>query len=197
MNIRFHPLRHGEFPERTRPRKSSLFKVDWRSTLADLERELEYLGASEVVISAGLTDDDIRIDGWPKANARPWHPGVIVSFDSKHGPLRYFCDEYDDAYRSYGRYLTGYQANLRGVSLGLEALRAVDRYGITRRGEQYTGWKQLTSGNGGPTTRAEAETVIAKYGGLKEALFKSHPDHGGSTGEFATVQAARKLLEAL
>lgn len=196
MNIRFHPLRHGEFPERTRPRKSALFQVTWNAVLNDLEKELDYLGAKEVVISAGLHEDDIRIDGWPRANAKPWHPGVVVSFDSKHGPLRYFSDEYNDDY-AYGRRLTGYQANLRAVSLGLAALRAVDRYGITRRGEQYTGWKQLTGGNGGPTTRAEAETLIAKYGGLKEALFKSHPDHGGSTGEFAMVQAARKLLEVL
>lgn len=195
MNIRFHPLRQGEFPPRTKPRKSALFKVSWNTVLNNLEREIEYLGAQEVVISAGLYDDDIRIDGWPRANAKPWHPGVIISFDSKHGPLRYFSDEYNDDYQAYGRRLSGYQANIRAVSLGLAALRAVDRYGITRRGEQYTGWKQLSSGNGGPTSRAEAETIIAKYGSLRDALFQSHPDQGGSTEAFAEVTAARKLLE--
>jgi hypothetical protein len=39
-----------------------------------------------------------------------------------------------------------WEHNVRSIALGLEALRAVDRYGITRRGEQYAGFMQLTSG---------------------------------------------------
>lgn len=31
--------------------------------------------------------------------------------------------------------------NVRSIALGLEALRAVDRYGISRRGEQYAGFR--------------------------------------------------------
>lgn len=192
MNIRFHPLRPGEFPDRTRPRKSPLFKVAWNKVLNDLESELEFLDADEVILSVGLNESDIRLDGWPRANANPWHPGIIISFGSKFGPLRYLCDEYEETW--YGAKLNSYQANLRAISLGLAALRAVDRYGITRRGEQYTGWKQLTGSRVGPQSRAEAETLITKYGDLKTALFQSHPDHGGSTEEFAAVQTARELL---
>jgi hypothetical protein len=33
--------------------------------------------------------------------------------------------------------------NARAIALGLEALRKVDRYRITKRGEQYTGWSAL------------------------------------------------------
>jgi hypothetical protein len=33
-----------------------------------------------------------------------------------------------------------WQHNVRSIALGLEALRAVDRYGITRRGQQYAGF---------------------------------------------------------
>jgi hypothetical protein len=37
--------------------------------------------------------------------------------------------------------------NIRSIALGLEALRAVDRYGISRRGQQYAGFRAaLTSG---------------------------------------------------
>jgi hypothetical protein len=40
-----------------------------------------------------------------------------------------------------------WQHNIRSIALGLEALRAVDRYGISRRGEQYAGFRAaLTSG---------------------------------------------------
>lgn len=209
MNIRFYPLRQGEFPARTKHRKNSLFKVGWNTVLRDLETELGHLGAKEVVISAGLYDDDIRIDGWPRANAKPWHPGVIISFDSKHGSLRYFSDEYDDGWS--GRYLVGYQANIRAVSLGLSALRAVDRYGITRRGEQYTGWKALATG--GPKSKLEAAAIVLAAAGvdgvepnfalnddeylkrqIAAALRASHPDHGGSLEAFNDVQNARKVL---
>jgi hypothetical protein len=41
-----------------------------------------------------------------------------------------------------------WQHNVRSIALGLEALRAVDRYGITRRGEQYAGFRAaLTAGS--------------------------------------------------
>lgn len=40
-----------------------------------------------------------------------------------------------------------WQHNVRSIALGLEALRAVDRYGISRRGEQYAGFRAaLTAG---------------------------------------------------
>lgn len=40
-----------------------------------------------------------------------------------------------------------WQHNVRSIALGLEALRAVDRFGISRRGEQYAGFRAaLTAG---------------------------------------------------
>ena len=36
--------------------------------------------------------------------------------------------------------------NLRGIALGLEALRKVERYGIAKRGQQYAGFAELGSG---------------------------------------------------
>jgi hypothetical protein len=38
-----------------------------------------------------------------------------------------------------------WQHNVRSIALGLEALRAVDRYGITRKGEQYAGFRAALS----------------------------------------------------
>lgn len=40
-----------------------------------------------------------------------------------------------------------WQHNVRSIALGLESLRAVDRYGISKRGEQYAGFRgSLTAG---------------------------------------------------
>src|SRR5947208_1880483 len=79
-----------------------------------------------------VTESDIRLDGRPRARAVASHPGVVLAFDSRHGPLKYAVDTFDR-----------WQDNLRAIALGLEHLRAVDRYGVTRRGEQYTGWRQI------------------------------------------------------
>jgi hypothetical protein len=46
--------------------------------------------------------------------------------------------------------MPGWQANVRAIALALEALRAVDRYGVTKRGEQYQGWTAL------PAARAQS-----------------------------------------
>jgi len=53
---------------------------------------------------------------------------------------------------------------MRAIALSLQALRAVDRYGVARRAEQYRGWKQLPSATpafSGFVTRAEAAMWLA------------------------------------
>jgi hypothetical protein len=117
-------------------RSRYVMRAGWQNTLDLLARELDYLDARHIVIQADFSESDLRVDGMPRSNARaPYHPGVRIAFKSKHGPLTYATDAYEF-----------WQHNVRAIGLGLEALRAVDRYGVTRRGEQYTGWKQLGAG---------------------------------------------------
>lgn len=203
---RFRPIQ--QWPgENTRNRRTSNFSASWSATLSLLDRELCQLGAQNVVIQVAVTEGEIRNDGYPRANARPVHPGVIVSLDSAYGPLSYPCDTF-----------TSWQDNLRAVALALEALRAVDRYGVTKRGEQYTGWKQLPSGTPMPAamTREQAAAYIAEYadptaaipgmeqallaGRMVEASYKAaaknlHPDRGGSTETFQRLQEAKRVLD--
>ncbi|HTU15669.1 MAG TPA: hypothetical protein VMF31_10750 [Solirubrobacterales bacterium] len=165
------------------PRRSMFKRGHYTATLTLLERELSHLGAKNVVIQVDLREDQIKVDGWPKAGVR-WgdHPGVIVAFDSKHGPLKYATAEFDR-----------WEDNLRGIAKGLEALRMVDRYGITKRGEQYTGWKALPAA--GETEQSQIDRgrgLIADYHGVNAALRATHPDHGGDPEDFMAVQAARK-----
>lgn len=181
MDIKCRPI--STFPDEfhSPPTFSNPFRSGWTATMELLTKELEKLGASGAVIELALTENEIRLDGWPRSGARPSHPGVVVSFDSRHGPLRYGTDAFPD-----------WQANVRAIALGLEALRKVERYGIGKRGEQYQGWRQLTAGP--VMTREEAQALLDEYGGERKALQASHPDTGGSQEEFEKVQGARETL---
>jgi len=138
-------------------RKYSLFKVTWEDTVALLYDEVEWLGGKgPVVIQADLSERDIRLDGTLRANAAPGaFPGVIVSFDSAWGPLRYATDTY---IQGVSRKMKSWQHNVRAIALSLTALRAVDRYGVSKRGQQYTGWKALPSG--GQVTFPSADEAL-------------------------------------
>lgn len=186
-------------------RHDSQFTASWSDTVNLLEKEVGMLAGHSVavVVQLAVTESDCRLDGWIKANARAAHPGAILAFESKHGPLRYSTDLYRHGSTYGGRYLVGWQANVRAIALGLEALRKVDRYGIARGGEQYRGWRaipQTTGGTSNPlgflavvadTPLAECDDPKVLY---KRALIKAHPDHGGTPSRLAEVMdAGRKL----
>lgn len=179
----------------------SRFDTTLGKTLNLLRRELEMLGATQIVVELDVRDRDIRLDGYPRADSRPLSPAVAVSFKSKHGPLRYATAEY-----------TTWQDNVRAIALSLEALRMVDRYGVSKRGEQYRGWKELAAGPVDPVTlvqtRDQAWEVICREGDLplgasadideaiRRALLRAHPDRGGTDDRFRLVQRAREVLGA-
>ena len=195
----FRPLPVWPYQSTRNRRSASTFRAGWVNTTELLQAEVEYLGGHQRIIQAGFGESEIRLDGLPYANARtPVHPGVIVSFESKHGPLQYATDEH-----------ALWQHNVRAIALALKALRAVDRYGVSKSGQQYAGWKQLTAGSG-ITSRGNARALLTKLSGVnfqnliasppdlqaayRKALFVSHPDHGGTTDQFAAVQDAGRLL---
>lgn len=199
--VTFRPLPVWPHPETGRyaRRSSSTFRATWSDTLDLLDRELRHLNASGVLIAAGFREQDLRIDGWPRADARaPGHPGVEVSFDTnRHGRLVYATDV-----------CTRWEHNIRSIALGLEALRAVDRYGVTRRGEQYAGWRELTSEASmvvQVTSVSQARRILEEIAGsglgvetatlVRLALKKAHPDAGGTADAVALVMRCREVLE--
>jgi hypothetical protein len=177
MRLIFRPLeRWDRKTDAARPH--SPFRAPYQDTIDLLEREVRMLGARQVVIELAIQESDLRLDGQPYASTKPRHPGVTVAFESRHGALKYTADKF-----------ATWTENLRAIALGLEALRKVDRYGMTSRGEQYAGWKALPAG--GPTPEQGA-AIIREHGNLKRALLATHPDHGGDPEQFAAVQAARE-----
>jgi hypothetical protein len=209
------PLGPWTEPVTKERRSSARFRADWASTLKFLAYETELLGADLVVVQVDADEDDIRRDGMLRARARVGFPGVRVSFTSRHGPLMYATDTYESCY-SDGP--PGWQANVRAIALALEALRAVDRYGVSKRGEQYTGWRAITAGGSpDPTmTPQEAAYLIAHTAALsggrwtvhdvftdptargdayRLAARANHPDAAGGTAEvFAQLSLAREIL---
>lgn len=195
MSYQFRPLGDWQGPS-TRNRQWPRFKAGYQDTIDLLCSEIDKLAGRHVVIQVDLQERDIRIDGLPRANARHGnHPGVIVSFESRFGPLRYATDEF-----------TEWRANLRAIALSLKALRDVDRYGVSKRGEQYTGWKALPAGNGhGFSNADDAARWIENQVGerppgvtLREmyrALAKDlHPDRGGDPAQWDKLDQAKQLL---
>lgn len=167
----------GPLPDPIRSR----FESTWSSTLDLLDREAFQIGATEIVLAGGWLPSMIRRDGWPKAGARLDHPRVIVRLvGTTHGELLSYPSARFDHW----------QDNVRAVALALEALRKVDRYGVTRRGEQYRGFAQLPAGRTTPDA-IHGHDLIERHGGVVAALKATHPDHGGDADDFADVQAAR------
>lgn len=183
------------------------FTAGWQNTLDLLCYEVSRLGGRQVTVGIDVTSGDFRRDGMLRQDARVGFPGVRVTFDSRHGTLVYGTDVYKD-----------WRDNVRGIALGLEALRAVDRYGVSRHGQQYSGFKALPAGTGGPAntnmTRESAASLLALHSGIDgigaadlldspaqvrraylAAASLTHPDAvGGHAETFVAIETAYRLL---
>lgn len=169
-------------------------------TLKILDRELDELGARDADLLVAIDASQFRLDGRPRAQAKAEHPGVILSFTSPVvGSLSYPCDTF-----------TTWEDNLRGVALALEALRKVDRYGVTKRGEQYRGFLAIEGATAMPagfSSVGEAELFIMNLLGdadldamsqasiIRAAKRAAHPDTGGSAELFQRVTLAEQYLK--
>lgn len=127
----------------TTGKTASQFSAKWGATLELLGAEVDHLKGRDVVIEMDVGEQDLRLNGELRANARPATPGVVVAFESKHGPLYYRCDRF---YTNWAHQGPDWQHNVRAIALTLQALRAVDRYGATETGQQYAGFKALPAG---------------------------------------------------
>lgn len=176
-------------------RKHAPFRATYAKTLDLLESELSKLRAKDILIQAYFEHRDIRNDGWPRSSARPKEPGVIVTFTGKSGVMSFPCDRFN-----------GWEDNLRAIALSLEALRQVDRYGVTRNNEQYRGFARIAAPQ---DTRQEAVAFFSKVTGLSPREIQAdpqgayrlaaralHPDTGGDHAQFVKLQEHWKVMAA-
>jgi hypothetical protein len=192
------------------------FKATWSKTKALLMRELEKVGAKGAVLMTGHYPRDITREGLPRVDARsPRFPGVVVAFQKwnlsvkRYDVIQFPCETYDH-----------WEDNLRAIALSMEALRAVDRYGVTRHSEQYAGWTKKVESRagvqGGKLSPESAALVLAACASASGEQFSSaliqsdecemersykvaakevHPDVGGSEASMAKVNEARKVMQ--
>lgn len=170
------------WPYPPRAQSSSTFQVSWARTLEDLGDEIERTGGSDVLIGVVADPSQFTLDGRPRAGFKVLHPGAEVSFDVGARRLAF----HTDAYKSL-------HFNLREITLGLEALRAVDRYGITSTAEQYAGFAMLPPGGPDPV---RGRQLVEAAGGMRQAERRHHPDAGGDQRDFVDVQAYKKSIAA-
>ncbi len=203
LEYEIRPL--GTWPgQRTLNRKRSAFKIVESKVLQHLHREIRHLWGEQVVFRLAVREQDIRQDGLLRANARPVDPGVIVEFTAEkltgEPRLLYRCDTFSNWWH-----------NLSAIARALEALRMVDRYGVTPTGEQYAGFKALPSVTAPTMTTEVAANIVANHSdetpaniirstdvaraAARTAKFRSHPDRNNGRGEqWESVQAALSIL---
>lgn len=195
-------------------REPSRFSAAWSTVMADLDREVDLTAKAPgwhtpAVLEVPFPKSRLYRDGTgvhaDAANAR--HPGVALSFDIHGvGPVRFACDRY--RYGGVG-YLRDWQSNVRAVVLTLEALRAVDRHGAAKTGQQYRGFAELGAGTpvgagmdrdvalgiiAGAIDWSVAEVTADLQKACRLAIRSVHPDHGGDRAAFDLVTEARDLL---
>jgi hypothetical protein len=179
--------------------RPSPFESSWSSTRDLLARELRQLRARNVILEIDVLPGHIRLDGELKANARVSSPAVRLHFDTDDGHVTFPADRF-----------ASWHDNVRAIALAMEALRKIERYGVGRGDEQYSGFLQLEAGQGialGGMTRDDAINLLDEYAdrdwGLTEdgpriyrlARAGAHPDrNGGNRAAWDQVEQAAKVL---
>ena len=197
---------------------NSQFRNTYSDTKKKLEFELDKLNAiaSSVRLEMFIKPEDLRRDGeLLRAHAKPYKPGVVLSFSiitrrlrnnqtgaitNETKTLSYPCDTYND-----------WQDNVRAIALSLEKLRSVARYGVFKY-EDMIARLALPSAEGKLSDRDAAAEFLSKHSGVPvagmngdqlliksayvQALHKLHPDKTGgkTTDDFLKLQDAKRIL---
>ena len=99
-------------------RKRSQFTVNFAKSRDELLTELSRMGASNIIISSNAPT---RRDGLPYANfSEPDDPGVAVYFRVFNQEYSLTCDRWDRV-----------KDNLRAIGKHIEALRGIERWGVS------------------------------------------------------------------
>ncbi|HVX38775.1 MAG TPA: hypothetical protein VHB25_04300 [Gemmatimonadaceae bacterium] len=186
------------------PRRSP-FKTQWTKTLTMLEREIRHLRGTHVEFAVDVRGPrDINQNGTLRADARP-AARVIVSFRLPSGKrLQFPCGTF-----------AFWQDNVYAIAKALEALRMVERYGVSST-SQYEGFKALPGAGGTIATLStnQAATLIARLADdegntaavlssrdwakalIRRAKARTHPDAGGRNEDWTLLQEAERIITA-
>lgn len=161
-------------------RERAKFKQTLQSAISNLQREIQLMGGTEVLLSSNYT----------LGQSSQKEPGVVAYFTWCKNPMAIPCDRWDRI-----------ESNIQAIALTVEAMRGMERWGAKHMIQaMFTGFKQLpasTSGNWwdilgvGPGWH-ESDIRTAYLALVK----KHHPDTGGNAEQFLLIQAAFEQYEA-
>jgi hypothetical protein len=153
--------------------------------LERLTGELRRLGAANILISSNLMTRD---DGMPYAKQRKIldDPGVAVYFKLQGQPRVLACDVWNSV-----------ADNMAAIAGHIEAIRAVDRYGVGTLEQAFAGYAQLpanTAANWRDVFGFKEDQRVA-WSEVEEAFRElaraAHPDAGGSHDQMARLSEAK------
>lgn len=173
------------WPRTREPKKSVFAKRTLIQAYGALHKELLLLGVHREIVSSNVL---LRMDGRPRADGHPpYDTGVAVYFwrigDPRMNVLA--CDRWQTV-----------QENLRAITLHIEALRAVERYGVGTIERVLEGYALPASSSVerpwwqvlGVSEFATQDEIQAAF---REKAREVHPDRGGSTDAMAALNQAR------
>lgn len=182
MSVDHYPLQWPDGWPRTTHPHNARFTTRLAEACDGLMRELQRLGASQIVLSSNLM---VRKDGLPYAKQRqPDDGGVAVYFLRQGTPQVIACD----------RWLK-IEDNIQAVRLTVEAIRGMERWGTTEMvSRAFRGFEALREGTGvesaawwtilGVDPDASLEVIEAAY---RRQAKTQHPDVVGGSAEVMTV----------
>lgn len=195
--IMFRPL--TQWPAgRSSARRRSQFKCSYDRAMRKLREEMSRISVYRVVLMVDLNESDIRMDGLPRGDRQPRSSRVAVAYTRDKRDFIIRADQYGE-----------WTHNLYAIGMTLEALRAVDRWGVTSGGEQYLGFAALPAGEFGSVDDAAAllvtvgggntDDVIASSDNLtkayRRAAMVAHPDRpNGNAQQFERVTRAMQFI---
>jgi hypothetical protein len=178
----FHKIREVDYAGIIRKEKAGL---DISDGLRRLDGELKRLNATQVVISSNL---EVNRDGRPytKQGKMLADPGVAVYFKLKGKALALACDKWSSA-----------ADNMAALAGHIEAIRAVDRYGVGTIEQAFAGYKALPADTAANWRQVfgfvdgQLPTIDDVDRAFKTFARRAHPDAGGSNEAMAHLNRAR------
>jgi len=183
------PAGYKRVPEADR--FSSQFKQTMSGAQSFLKKETERLKATNLIISTNIPvrkSDGGFYSDW--MNRRMEDPGVAIYFKVDGKDRSMCCDQYLKVWE-----------NMYALGKGLEALRGIERWGISEFLERaFTGFPALPESSSlvnervwdilGLSKKASSATEVREA--YKRQARKCHPDAGGTADQFDLLQKAYK-----
>lgn len=172
-----YPLHWPDDRPRTKHPKRSRFEVTLAQARDELLREIELMGGQYPVISS---DMPFRRDGLPYSKMpEPKDSGVAVYFQHKGQSKAFTCDRWDRV-----------KDNIRAIQKTLEALRGIERWGVTEAMERaFAGFDALPPPKSWRDFFGDVRTPDDLKRRYREQAKKMHPDSGGSEAAMAELNA--------